>query len=263
MTDIAGKAVWLTGASSGIGEAMALQAAQAGAKLVLTARRVDDLERVRTACADPKRVALLPLDLARDVDFDAAARAAGEFFGPVQVLVNNAGVAQRSLVRETPLSVYRQLMEINFFAPVALTGAVLPGMLAAGAGHVVMVGSVVSRIGAPKRAGYAASKHALAGFTEAARSELWRDGIRFTLVCPGFVRTKISVNALTADGRRHGRMDRGQRNGMDAAVCAQRIWAAVAADREEVLIGGREALAVQLHRLAPAAFSYMIKRVRV
>lgn len=263
MTAIAGKTVWITGASSGIGEAMAVQAAQAGAKLVLTARRKDELERVRASCAAPGRVACLPLDLAQGLDADGAVRAAASFFGPIQVLVNNAGISQRSLVRDTPLEIYRRLMEINFFAPVALTKAVLPAMLASRDGHVVMIGSVVSRIGTPKRAGYSASKHALAGYTESARAELWRDGIRFTLACPGFVRTQVSINALTATGDRHGRMDRGQQKGMEAADCARQIWAAVAVDREEILVGGREALAVHLHRLVPTAFSYMIKRVRV
>ncbi|MDE2149278.1 MAG: SDR family oxidoreductase [Gammaproteobacteria bacterium] len=262
MTAIAGKTIWITGASSGIGEALALEASKAGAKLVLSARRAGELERVRAVCAKPEQVALLPLDLARELDAAAAARAAAEAFGPIQMLVNNAGVAQRSLVRDTELSVYRQLMEINFFAPVALTRAVLPSMLAARAGHVVMIGSVVSRIGAPKRAGYSAAKHALAGYTEAAQAELWGDGIRFTLVCPGFVRTRVSIHALTADGRTHGRMDRGQQQGMEASDCAQRIWRAVAEDREEVLIGGREAMAVQLKRFAPALLSRLMRRGR-
>ncbi|HUP92040.1 MAG TPA: SDR family NAD(P)-dependent oxidoreductase [Solimonas sp.] len=258
MTDLASKVVWITGASSGIGEALALDASRRGAKLVLSSRRESELARVRSLCAKPAEVALLPLDLTA-FDVDAAAAKAAGFLGPVDVLVNNAGWSQRSLTLDTQMQTYRQLMELDFFAPVALTRAVLPGMVARGGGHVLMVGSVVSKFGAPLRSGYAAAKHALAGFTEAARAELWRQNIRFTLVCPGFVKTQVSVNALRGDGAAHGVMDKGQAKGMSAEVCAQRIWRAVERDTEECFIGG-EARFIHLKRFFPGLFSYVIKR---
>jgi short-subunit dehydrogenase len=260
MTQLAEKVIWITGASSGIGEALAVQASRQGAKLILSSRRAHELERVRNACAAPQNVAVLPLDLT-NFDAAAAARGAEVFFGPVDVLVNNAGWSQRSLTVDTELATYRRLMELDFFAPVALTRALLPGMVARSRGHVVMVGSVVSRFGAPLRSGYAAAKHALAGFTEAARAELWRNGIKFTLVCPGFVKTQVSVNALTGAGGTYGKMDHGQAKGMPAEACAEKIWRAVARDVEETFIGA-EANFIHLKRFFPGLFSYVLKRAK-
>ena len=261
VTQLAGKVVWVTGASSGIGEALALLAAKRGARLVLSARRTAELERVRALCADPQQVALLPLDLSA---FDAAvaAREAEACFGRIDVLVNNAGISQRSLFKDTELSVYRSIMELDFFAPVALSKAVLPAMRERRAGHIVMIGSVVSKIGVPLRSGYSAAKHALAGFTEAARAELWRDGLQFTLVCPGFVKTQVSVNALGGSGEKHGVVDAAIGQGLAPEHCAEAIWRAVEQNREEVLIAGREGLFVQLKRFAPALFSYALKRAK-
>jgi short-subunit dehydrogenase len=259
MTQLADQVVWITGASSGIGEAMAVAASRRGARLVLSARRLAELERVRALCADPQKVSILPLDLA---SFDAAAavKSAEACFGRVDVLVNNAGISQRSLFKDTEMSVYRSIMELDFFAPVALTRALLPAMRQRRSGHVVMIGSVVSKIGAPLRTGYSAAKHALAGFTEAARAELWREGLHFTLVCPGFVKTQVSVNALGGDGNRHGVMDADIGQGLAPEQCAEVIWRAVEKDREEVLIAGREGAYVLLKRFAPSLFSYALKR---
>jgi short-subunit dehydrogenase len=258
MTQLAGKVVWITGASSGIGEALAVLASQRGAKLVLSARRAAELERVRSRCADEKQVAVLPLDLER-FDAEAAARQAEAFFGRIDVLVNNAGISQRSYFKDTELAVYRRIMELDFFAPVALSKALLSGMQARREGHIVMIGSVVSKLGTPLRTGYAAAKHALAGFTEGARAELWRDGLQFTLVCPGFIRTEVSKNAIGGKGEKYGVMDPSISKGMAPEHCAGRIWRAVEKNREEVLIG-REAAVLQLKRFAPGLVSYALKR---
>lgn len=261
MTQLNNKVVWITGASSGIGEALAIKASAQDAKLILSSRRASELERVKALCQQPQNVAVLPLDL---LNFDPARAAADaeRFFGPVDVLVNNAGATQRSTTLDTNMAVYRQLMELDYFAPVALTRALLPGMVARKAGHIVMVSSVAGKFGAPQRSGYCAAKHALNGFTEAARAELWREGVQFTVVCPGFVKTQISVNALDGAGGAHGKMDEGQAKGMDAGVCAGKIWDAVASGKEEVLIGA-EAQFVHLKRFLPGLFSYAIKRAKV
>lgn len=261
MTDIAGKVVWITGASSGIGEALAYDASARGARLVLTARRQAELERVRAACAHPDAVAVLPLDLT-DFDAEAACAQAQAFFGPVDVLVNNAGISQRSSVLETSLAVYRRIFELDFFATVALTKAVLPGMIARRQGHIVTVSSVVGYLGTPQRSGYAAAKHAVQGFFDSVRAESWREGVQVTLVCPGYIRTQVSVNAITGSGGTHGQMDPGQIKGMAADVCARRIWAAVAANREEIVIG-KEALAVWAKRFLPGLTSFALKRAKV
>jgi len=259
VTDLAGKVVWITGASSGIGEALAIGAARRGAKVVLTARRTAELERVKGLCADPTQAAVLPLDLLKLGEPAAALREAERFFGPVDVLVNNAGISQRSLVLDTTLEVYRQIFELDFFATVALTKAVLPGMVQRKRGHVVVVSSVVGYISSPLRSGYAAAKHALHGFYDAARAEHWRDGVKFTLACPGYVKTDVSVNAVTGSGGKHGKVDPSIARGVDPMVCADKIWRAVEKDREEVLVG-REALVVYLKRFFPALFSYGVNR---
>jgi short-subunit dehydrogenase len=229
---------------------------------VLSSRRAAELERVRAACADPSKVAVLPLDLLK-LDATAAARDAASAFGPIDILVNNAGVSQRGFVIDTRMDVYRQIMELDFFAPVALTQAVLPGMRDRHGGHVVMVGSVVSKVGTPLRSGYAAAKHALLGFTEAARVELWRDGVHFTFAMPGFVHTSISINALAADGSQHARMDPATAKGMSPDVCAEAIWKAVEGDVEEIVIGGKEAAFLQLKRFAPRLFARALKGAKV
>lgn len=261
MSNIAGKTVWITGASSGIGEAMALSASRRGARLVLSARRTEELERVRAACAHPDRVAILPLDLTC-FDAEQAKRDAEAPFGPIDVLVNNAGISQRSLLVDTSMEVYRRILELDFFAPVALTKALIGDMQRRRSGHIVVISSVVGKMGTPLRTGYAAAKHALHGFFESARAELWRDDIRITLVCPGFIRTEVSRNAITADGGRHGRMDAAQDKGMDAMRCAEQIWAGVARDAEELYVG-REKIAIYLKRWLPALVSAAVKRARV
>jgi dehydrogenase/reductase SDR family protein 7B len=259
MTDLAQKVIWITGASSGIGEAMAVAASRRGAKVILTARRANELERVKGLCANPAQAAVLPLDLLKLGDPAATVRDAEKFFGPIDVLVNNAGISQRSRVLETSLEVYRQIFELDFFATVALTKAVLPGMVQRKAGHVVVVSSVVGYISSPLRSGYAAAKHALHGFYDAARAEHWRDGVKFTLACPGYVKTDVSVNAVTGTGGKHGKVDPSIARGVEPSACAEKIWRAVEKDKDEVLVG-REALVVYLKRFFPALFSFAVNR---
>jgi len=261
MTQLTGKTVWITGASSGIGEAMALLASQRGAKVILTARRESELQRVKNACVNPAQVAVLPLDLLKLGDPAEALKKAEKFFGPVDVLVNNAGISQRGTVLDTSIEVYRQIFELDFFSTVELTKAVLPGMIQRGGGHVAVVSSVVGYISSPLRSGYAAAKHALHGFYEAAQAELWRQQIHFTLACPGYVKTNVSLNAITGSGGAHGRMDPGQEKGISAEVCAEKIWRAVEKNREEVLVG-KEALVVYLKRWLPGVYAKIIKRLK-
>lgn len=253
--------VWITGASSGIGEALAIQASAEGARVILSARRIEELERVKALCAHPANVAVLPLDLTAFDAEDAAARAA-KFFGAVDVLVNNAGISQRSTVLDTPMEVYRRILELDFFACVSLTKAVLPAMVARGSGKVVTISSVVGYVGTPLRSGYAAAKHALHGFFDAARAELWKSGVQFTIICPGFIKTNVSLNAITRDGGTHGKMDAGQAKGMAAEDCARKIWKAVGQGREEVIIG-KEKVLVIAKRLLPGLVSYGVKRAKV
>lgn len=262
MTQLRNRVVWITGASSGIGEAMALQASREGARLVLSARRQEELERVRMACAHPEHVAVLPLDLTA-FDADAALKLAEAFFGPIEVLVNNAGISQRGTVLDTSMDVYRRIFELDFFACVALTKAVLPGMVARRYGHVVVISSVVAYVGTPLRSGYSAAKHALHGFYDALRAEVWRDGVKVSLICPGFIRTAVTLNAITGQGGRYDKMDPSTERGMAPEECARQAWRAVEQDREEVFVGAKEAVFARLKRYAPWLISYAVKRAKV
>jgi short-subunit dehydrogenase len=257
------KTIWVTGASSGIGKALAVNLSRRGARLILSARSAERLEECRQACSNPDRHVMLPLDLTDAASLERASALALQKYGPIDVLVNNGGISQRSLAVETRLAVDRRIMEVNFFGAITLTKHVLPSMLSRQSGHIVVVSSVVGKFGTPFRSSYAASKHALHGFFESLRAELWSQGIRVTMVCPGFVRTNISVNALKGDGSTLGSMDAAQAAGMDPEICAETIVRAVEAERNEIYIGGKEKLGVYLQRFVPGLFARIIRKTKV
>lgn len=261
--DHTGKVVWITGASSGIGEALAHAYSRRGAQLVLSARSAAKLEQVRNACADPEKHRVVPLDLSQPASIEQACGQVLGGGGRVDILLNNGGISQRSLAAEATLDVDRAIMETNFFGTVALTKAVLPSMLERGSGHIVVVSSLVGIIGTPFRSSYAASKHALHGFFDSLRAETWKQGIRVTMACPGFIRTDISVKALSKDGTPHGTMDDALARGMPPATCAEKIVRAVEQNRDEVYIGGKEVLGVYLKRYFPALFNRIIRKAKV
>jgi short-subunit dehydrogenase len=253
--------VWITGASSGIGEALAEAFHNAGAKLILSARREDELRRVQAKCGGEPNTRILPLDMSLTSDLAGNARAALGMFGGIDVLVLNAGISQRSLARDTDESVYRRLMEVNFFGPEALTRAILPSMLEKKSGHIVVISSIAGKFGVPLRSGYSATKFALYGFYEALRAEESRNGIRVTLVCPGFIRTGISLSALKGDGSRHAKMDPQLAQGMPAEECARQILKGVAREKEEICVAAaREKALVYLKRFWPALLTKMVSR---
>jgi len=254
---------WVTGASSGIGEALVHALDRRGLRVVLSARREERLRAIRNACEYPERHLVIPLDLGEPESLERAAAAVTERLGRVDLLINNAGVSQRALAADTDLAVDRRLIEIDYLGTVALTKAVLPGMVAAGAGRIVVVSSLVGKFGTPLRSSYSAAKHALHGFFESLAAEVWDDGVRVTVVCPGFIRTELPVHALTADGTPQGTMDRAQERGMAPDVCAERILRAVDRGAAEVLIGGKERFAVYLKRFFPGLFRRVIRRARV
>lgn len=258
-----GQTAWITGASSGIGEALAYAFSAQGARLVLSARRQAQLETVRASCTNPEQHLIAPLDLAQSATLPAIVETVLEQTGYIDILINNGGVSQRSLAIETPLDVDRRIMEVNYFGTIALTKALLPSMLARQSGQIVVISSVVGKFGSPVRSTYSASKHALHGFFDSLRAEVHEHGIGVTIVCPGFVTTDISVNALTKDGSAQGTMDNAQAKGMAPDECAARILRAVAANKDEVYIGGREIMGVHINRLAPGLFNRIIRRTSV
>jgi short-subunit dehydrogenase len=251
--------VWITGASSGIGEALAEAFHQAGAKLILSARREDELRRVQAKCGGEPNTCVLPLDMSHGQELPEKARAAQAMFGAIDFLCLNAGISQRALTRNTNENVYRSLMETNFFGPETLARAVLPAMLERKRGHFVVISSIAGKFGVPLRSGYSASKFALHGFFEALRAEESRNGINVTMVCPGFIRTSISVSALKGDGSQHAVMDRELAQGMPADECARQILAGVARRKKEICVGAaREKGLVYMKRFFPGVLARMI-----
>jgi NADP-dependent 3-hydroxy acid dehydrogenase YdfG len=254
----ADKAVWITGASSGIGEALALQFASEGSNIVLSARREEELKRVRDLCIDGRldagKVLVLPLDVTDHESMPAALERVCAAFGTVDMLINNAGISQRSLCVDTDMEVYRRLMDVDVLGQIALTKTVLPLMLEQNSGHIAITSSVAGKIGVPYRTGYCAAKHAVMGFYDALRGEVVHNGIQVTTITPGYIRTNISVNALRGDGTEFGRVDGDIAGGMNVTRCAEVIMAGFRKGAPEIPVGeGKEMKALLLKRLFPKA----------
>lgn len=257
------KVVWITGASSGIGEALVYAYSNAGAKLILSSRNRDELYRVKSACKSPVNIHVLPIDLEQTSTLAGKAEEAIRIYGHIDMLINCGGISQRALALETTLETEQRLMNVNYWGTVALSKAVLPNMISHGGGKIVCISSLVGKFGTRLRSGYSASKHALHGYFDSLRSEVFDKNIQITLVCPGFIKTNVSINALTANGTAQGTMDDGQDNGMLPAACAQQIMAAVRQNKEEVYIGGKEVKGILLKRFFPLKFSKYMRTAKV
>lgn len=254
----------VTGASSGIGEALAYQLNALGAKVILSARRLSELERVKANCSNPENTAILVMDLGDVSSIPAKAQEAETYFGPIDILVNCGGISQRDLIINTSLEVDRKLMEVNYFGSITLTKALLPGMIERQSGHQVIITSAVGIISGPLRSAYAAAKHALHGFYDSLRAEHHNDHIRVSIILPGFIKTNISINALKGDGSNQNTMDQAQANGLSPEACARQIIKAIQKNKEEVYIGGfKEVAGIYLKRFFPKLFSTIIRKVAV
>jgi len=257
--DFKDKVVWITGASSGIGEETAVQLAAKGAKLILSARNASRLEEVKSSLMGEGHM-VMPLDLENSSDFTEKAKEVIDHFGRIDVVVNNGGLSQRSTAAETSLEIDRRIMEINYFGNIALTKAVLPYMQAQKSGHFVVISSISGKFGFFLRSAYSASKHALHGFYESLILEEEHNGIGVTIVCPGKINTDISVNALNGTGEKHGIMDHNQETGMSVEDCVAQMIRAVESNKKEIYIGNREILAVKIKRYFPALFWKVIRK---
>ncbi len=254
-----GRCWWITGASSGIGEGLARALAVRGARLVLSGRNVAALEAVARDCAD---ALVLPFEATDFERLNAIAGQAWAWQGRIDGLVNNAGISQRSLASETAFAVYQKMIAVDLLAPIALTQAVLPKMLAAGGGRIVAISSVAGIIGAPLRSAYSAAKHGLIGYHDSVRAENEHLGIQVHVVAPGSVSTNVSKNALTGDGSVRGFSDAAIDNGMSPAQSAEAILAAIEAGRRElVLATGTELEWALLRRSDPEALFDRISAV--
>ncbi len=254
------KVVWITGASSGIGEHLAYVFAAQGARLVLSSRNEAELERVKNKCTGAEQVMILPLDVAQFDRIPEAVQAVVAHFGQVDILVNNAGVSQRAYVKDTKFEVDQRIMAINYFGTIALTKAVLPLMQARRSGMIVVISSVMGKVGFPGRSAYAASKHAIHGYFDTLRAEIDKDNIKVCIICPGYVQTNVTVNALKGDGSPNNIMAEETRNGIPVEVFAKKAVRAIAAEKEEFLIGGKEVIAVYLKHFLPGVWSRIIRK---
>lgn len=260
MADFSGKTVWITGASSGIGESLVYAFDKSKANIVISARRAQELEKVRNKCSNPQRVFVLPLDLEHSGNFSDLTKKVLEKYGRIDILVNNGGISQRANAADTSEATERKIMEINFFGNIALSKAVLPVMKKQKSGKIVVMSSIAGKFGFYLRSTYSASKHALHGYYESLRLEEEKNGISVLMVCPGKIKTDISLNALTGSGQAHDKMDKNQAEGMPAEECAEKIISAIEKNKEEILIGRREIKAVKLKRLFPKLFGKVIRR---
>lgn len=263
MKDYNNKVVWITGASSGIGEALVYAFAQADASVAISARNQEALERVRAACPNPEKIFVAPLDVAKFDQVSIVAKQVIDHFGYINVLVNNAGISQRALAKDTQLSVDQKVMDVNFMGTVAVTKAVLPTMLHQRFGQIVVISSVMGKIGTPLRSAYAASKHALHGFFECLRAEVADEGLHICMICPGYVNTNVTINALTGDGSPNKVKAESTAQGLSPEDFARKALRAIAAEKDEALIGGKELVTIYLQRFFPSFLRWMVKRINV
>ena len=256
--------VWITGASSGIGEACALRYAAQGARLILTSSSRERLDPVAARCREKGAadVCVLPCDLGDPAAVEGLGEQAWNAFGGIDIVYLNAGISQRTTVEDTSLEMIRKIMEINYFSCVTLAKAVLPRMLAAGGGHIAVTTSIAGRFGFPLRSGYSSSKFALYGFFETLQAEYYDKGVRVTIVCPGRVRTNISLRALDKGGKRYGQMDPGQAGGLPADDAARKIVRAIGRGRREVLVGRKELIMVYIKRFFPGLCARLARRIK-
>lgn len=258
------KIIWITGASSGIGKALAIELSNQNTKVILSSRNREGLELVKNDCKYPDDVKIITLDLEDYTNLQPKVDEAIATFGKIDILVNNGGISQRSFVKDTQISVDKRIMDINFLGTVALTKAILPHFIQNKSGHFVTTTSIVGKIGTPLRSSYAASKHALHGFFDSLRAEHHKDNITVTLVCPGFVNTNVSKNALTGDGTPQEKMDVATKNGIQPERFAKLMVKAIQKKKEEVYIAGaKEKLGVYAKRFFPKVLSVMIRKLSV
>lgn len=257
------KIVWITGASSGIGEALSYAFARQGAKLVISSRRQKELQRVKSNCPTPENVLILPIDLEKHDQMPKKVQTVLKHFGRIDVLVNNGGISQRSLAKDTDLYVDKKIMDINYFGTIALTKALLPTLIEQKSGQIAVISSVTGKIGVPVRSAYAASKHALFGFFDSLRAEHWQDKIKVCMICPGYIRTNVSINALTGKGAPQNTMDEATDKGMTPAELSKKILKALKKGKKEVYFGGKEVAGIYLRRFLPGLLFRIMRKAKV
>ena len=261
--DFNNKTIWITGASSGIGKAVALELSRENTHLILSDINESGLVEVAALCEKNGCTTLIvPIDLSDEKSVELTSQMVIDKKLKIDCLYQFAGISQRSLVSETPMFVDRKIFEINFFGAIALTKAVLPEMIKNGGGQLAVTSSLVGKFGFPLRSSYSATKHALHGFFESLRAENKQNNIQVSIFIPGRVKTNISVNAITKDGTAHGKMDAGQDTGITSEKAAKIICRGLKKNKKEILVGGKELIMVHIRRFLPRLYYYLSSRIK-
>ncbi|MQW92759.1 SDR family NAD(P)-dependent oxidoreductase [Acinetobacter wanghuae] len=264
MDNLQGKVVWITGASSGIGKALAYECAAQGAQVILTARRYEELENVRLSLPKPEQHVSIAVDITDDAQVEAAYQKVLLAKGRIDWLINNAGLSQRALIADTSMQTERAIMELDYFSQVFLTKTVLPTFLAQKSGRIVFVSSVAGLLGTQYRASYSAAKAAIHMWANSLRAEVAAQGVDVSVLFPGFVKTNVSINALDGAGKPQGYDNDATANGLEADDFARQSVQALLAGQEYVVIGGsKEKLGVWVSRLSPKTLYKMIRKMKV
>jgi len=258
-----GKTVWITGASSGIGEALVYAFIKRGAFVIASSNEPAELERVKNNCSEfSKNIACVPFDLADTTGINSLVDEQLKKSGRIDYLLNIGGISQRATIEETPLWLDRKIMEINYFGTIAFTKAVLPYMIRQKSGHILATSSISGRFGFPLRSAYSASKQALHGFFETLHIENKKNNVRASVIIPGRVRTKISFRALDADGKEQGTMDPGLAKGIPPEKAAETIIRSIIKNKREILVGSGELLILFIRRYLPFLFFRIADKIK-
>lgn len=262
--DLTGKVVWITGASSGLGKALVKECALQGADVILTARRYEELEKVRVTLLNPERHVSVCADITDESQVRHAYAQVLAAKGRIDWLINNAGLSQRALIQDTTMQTERAIMEVDYFSQVFLTKTVLPTFIAQKSGRIAFVSSVAGLLGTQYRASYSAAKAAIHMWANSLRAEVSQEGIGVSVIFPGFVKTNVSFNALNGEGKPQGHQDEAIENGLEPDLFAQNTVSALLAGEEYIVVGGaKEKLGVWVSRLSPSTLYKMIRKMKV
>ncbi|MBK8846671.1 MAG: SDR family NAD(P)-dependent oxidoreductase [Bacteroidetes bacterium] len=262
MLKLKDKVIWITGASSGIGEALVIYALEQGACVVMSARNHAKLETLKNTHDKLGKAMILPIDISTVTDGSQFVNEVIKHFGKIDILVNNAGIGQKSFVLDTKWEIEKQVLDTNFTGLIRLSNAVAHQMKKSGGGNIAVITSIMGKFGMPMYAAYSASKHALYGYFDAWRGELKQHNIRISIICPGFINTNVSYNSLLADGSFMNKNSPAQEKGMPASKAAEKILKAIVKNERHVFVGGLELLSVPFRNLAPGLFYWLLDRMQ-
>ncbi len=255
-----GKTIWVTGASSGIGEHITYALSRLGARLIISSRRRDVLETVKQKCANPELVEIVTFDQGVESEVKKAVEEALSNNKKIDILFNNGGISQRGETMLTTSELTRKIFDINFFGNILLSRLVATSMIANGGGHLVITSSLLGKWGFHLRSSYAATKHALHGYYDSMRMETEQKGLAITIVMPGLIATEISRHAFNEKGEPTGEMDNNQAGGISPELCAQKILEGVASGKKEFGVGGKEILGLKVRRFFPNLFEKILRK---